>query len=326
MTMNLIVPLLAGGAAAAGAYALPAARASAGPRPRRGRSGRPGRGPRRGRRGRRGRAVVLLPTSGAVAAWWRVFAGDGASPMDRALRAKHPEFKGATALKWRALYAGYGGRTLLWLRVRQAKNAAAIVLTALGLCVFGAVPVAALAPVAVVAVALSFPIMRAELNARVPARQRLIRLELVQFLNNLANAVRNGSSLKEALRDAADDRRGGELARELDVVADLIAIRVPLADALDIFACRCNTPEAETAVQRMQAALKTASDQRAMADELTRLARETLHRALTDVRAHSKENAIRTTAVIVLTVMPVYMIDILAPPGAQFLRAMTGLF
>ncbi len=323
MTMNLIVPLLAGGAAAAGAYALPAALASAGPRPRRGRSGRPGRGPRRARRGR---AVVLLPTSGAVAAWWRVFAGDGASPMDRALRAKHPEFKGATALKWRALYAGYGGRTLLWLRVRQAKNAAAIVLTALGLCVFGAVPVAALAPVAVVAVALSFPIMRAELNARVPARQRLIRLELVQFLNNLANAVRNGSSLKEALRDAADDRRGGELARELDVVADLIAIRVPLADALDIFACRCNTPEAETAVQRMQAALKTASDQRAMADELTRLARETLHRALTDVRAHSKENAIRTTAVIVLTVMPVYMIDILAPPGAQFLRAMTGLF
>jgi hypothetical protein len=323
MTMNLIVPLLAGGAAAAGAYALPAALASAGPRPRRGRSGRPGRGPRRARRGR---AVVLLPTSGAVAAWWRVFAGDGASPMDRALRAKHPEFKGATALKWRALYAGYGGRTLLWLRVRQAKNAAAIVLTALGLCVVGAVPVAALAPVAVVAVALSFPIMRAELNARVPARQRLIRLELVQFLNNLANAVRNGSSLKEALRDAADDRRGGELARELDVVADLIAIRVPLADALDIFACRCNTPEAETAVQRMQAALKTASDQRAMADELTRLARETLHRALTDVRAHSKENAIRTTAVIVLTVMPVYMIDILAPPGAQFLRAMTGLF
>jgi len=323
MTMNLIVPLLAGGAAAAGAYALPAALASVGPRPRRGRSGRPGRGPRRARRGR---AVVLLPTSGAVAAWWRVFAGDGASPMDRALRAKHPEFKGATALKWRALYAGYGGRTLLWLRVRQAKNAAAIVLTALGLCVFGAVPVAALAPVAVVAVALSFPIMRAELNARVPARQRLIRLELVQFLNNLANAVRNGSSLKEALRDAADDRRGGELARELDVVADLIAIRVPLADALDIFACRCNTPEAETAVQRMQAALKTASDQRAMADELTRLARETLHRALTDVRAHSKENAIRTTAVIVLTVMPVYMIDILAPPGAQFLRAMTGLF
>lgn len=323
MTMNLIVPLLAGGAAAAGAYALPAALASAGPRPRRGRSGRPGRGPRRARRGR---AVVLLPTSGAVAAWWRVFAGDGASPMDRALRAKHPEFKGATALKWRALYAGYGGRTLLWLRVRQAKNAAAIVLTALGLCVFGAVPVAALAPVAVVAVALSFPIMRAELNARVPARQRLIRLELVQFLNNLANAVRNGSSLKEALRDAADDRRGGELARELDVAADLIAIRVPLADALDIFACRCNTPEAETAVQRMQAALKTASDQRAMADELTRLARETLHRALTDVRAHSKENAIRTTAVIVLTVMPVYMIDILAPPGAQFLRAMTGLF
>jgi len=323
MTMNLIVPLLAGGAAAAGAYALPAALASVGPRPRRGRSGRPGRGPRRARRGR---AVVLLPTSGAVAAWWRVFAGDGASPMDRALRAKHPEFKGATALKWRALYAGYGGRTLLWLRVRQAKNAAAIVLTALGLCVFGAVPVATLAPVAVVAVALSFPIMRAELNARVPARQRLIRLELVQFLNNLANAVRNGSSLKEALRDAADDRRGGELARELDVVADLIAIRVPLADALDIFACRCNTPEAETAVQRMQAALKTASDQRAMADELTRLARETLHRALTDVRAHSKENAIRTTAVIVLTVMPVYMIDILAPPGAQFLRAMTGLF
>jgi len=323
MTMNLIVPLLAGGAAAAGAYALPAALASAGPRPRRGRSGRPGRGPRRARRGR---AVVLLPTSGAVAAWWRVFAGDGASPMDRALRAKHPEFKGATALKWRALYAGYGGRTLLWLRVRQAKNAAAIVLTALGLCVFGAVPVAALAPVAVVAVALSFPIMRAELNARVPARQRLIRLELVQFLNNLANAVRNGSSLKEALRDAADDRRGGELARELDVVADLIAIRVPLADALDIFACRCNTPEAETAVQRMQAALKTASDQRAMADELTRLARETLHRALTDVRAHSKENAVRTTAVIVLTVMPVYIIDILAPPGAQFLRAMTGLF
>jgi len=323
MTMNLIVPLLAGGAAAAGAYALPAALASAGPRPRRGRSGRPGRGPRRARRGR---AVVLLPTSGAVAAWWRVFAGDGASPMDRALRAKHPEFKGATALKWRALYAGYGGRTLLWLRVRQAKNAAAIVLTALGLCVVGAVPVAALAPVAVVAVALSFPIMRAELNARVSARQRLIRLELVQFLNNLANAVRNGSSLKEALRDAADDRRGGELARELDVVADLIAIRVPLADALDIFACRCNTPEAETAVQRMQAALKTASDQRAMADELTRLARETLHRALTDVRAHSKENAIRTTAVIVLTVMPVYMIDILAPPGAQFLRAMTGLF
>ena len=257
---------------------------------------------------------------------WRLLGQISLALTDRALRAKHPEFKGATALKWRALYAGYGGRTLLWLRVRQAKNAAAIFLTALGLCVFGAVPVAVLAPAAVAGVALSFPIMRAELNARVPARQRLIRLELVQFLNNLANAVRNGSSLKEALRDAADDRRGGELARELDVVADLIAIRVPLADALDIFACRCNTPEAETAVQRMQAALKTASDQRAMADELTRLARETLHRALTDVRAHSKENAVRTTAVIVLTVMPVYIIDILAPPGAQFLRAMTGLF
>lgn len=264
--------------------------------------------------------VGFVPTLSGV---WRQAIGDGRTPMDRALIAEEPALRGLSGLYWRALFAGYGEHTLLWLRGRQVLLGAVILTGGITATMLLDLPATALLVFAAMAVPGSVVLLRLDLAQQVSTRRRRLSIQFVPFLYNLANLTGNGLSIRDALRDLADPD-GGELARELAVVLRLLATGVKLERALRVFACRCHTPEIDTAVNRIITTQATRDRGRTLSSALYDIAEATRTRILNDMRVRSKVENTKTLSIVVLTAMPAMIVAVLAPPGATLWHILMG--
>lgn len=257
-------------------------------------------------------ALPFFPVPLGIATGWRILLGDGTTPLERALIAEEEESSGLSRLKWQALFAGYGDRTLLWLRLHQGKGALTLAATGAALILAVPLPAGTWLLVAPASITGSFALLHLELSWRVTTRRRSLCMQLVPLLYNLANLTGTGLSVKDALRDLADPD-GNELARELGVVLRLLATGVRFERALRVFSCRCHTPEVTAAVNRIISAQGSKSARRTLADALADIADATFVQVTASMRRRKAQAVIGTISVVVVTALPTWIIAALGP-------------
>ncbi len=206
--------------------------------------------------GRRARTIVLpRPRRGPLVTLWadlaRALLGETRGPVGPGLVARRPATEGIPRLRWLLLHAGYGHRSVAWLRRQQATALlAALLLGGVLPLALGVEPFALLllAPPALLA-GYQLPLLA--LRRLAAARQARLRLELVTFLYGLAALVVRGRPVERALDRLA--LRPGELAREVAFARELHVNGVPMAEALEVLAARCGSEEVREAMSLIAA-------------------------------------------------------------------------
>jgi len=208
--------------------------------------------------GRRARTIVLpRRRRGQLAALWadlvRAILGDTRGPVGPGLVAHRPATEGIPRLRWLLLHAGYGHRSIAWLRRQQAKAMLAALLLGGALPLACGVEPVALLLLAPPALLAGYYLPLLALRRLAHARWARLRLELVTFLYGLAALVVRGRPVERALDRLA--LRPGELAHEVAFARELHVNGVPMAEALEVLAARCGSEEVREAMSLIAATL-----------------------------------------------------------------------
>ncbi len=277
--------------------------------------------------GRRARTIVLpRPRRGRLVTLWadlrRAVVGDTRGPVGPGLVTRRPAAEGIPRLRWLLLHAGYGHRSVVWLRRQQAKALLAALL--LG----GVLPLAlggdllALLLLALPALLAGYHLPLLALRRLAHARQARLRLELVTFLYGLAALVVRGRPVERALDRLA--LRPGELAREVAFARELHVNGVPMAEALEVLAARCGGEEVREAMSLVAATLGGAvplERAAAMFKDLAGSVRVMIDEKRRDELAYA---VLRATALGTALGLPIVGVTLLYPVLAGALRAFLG--
>lgn len=182
-----------------------------------------------------------------------VILGDMRGPVGPGLVARRPVEQGISRLRWLLLHAGYGHRSIAWLRLQQAKVMISISLVGAALPLsLGVAPIALLLIVPAALLAGYYLPLIALQRLAVGRRARL-RLELVTFLYGLAALIVRGRPVERSLDRLAS--RPGELAHEVAFARELHVNGVPMLEALEVLAARCGSEEVREAMSLIAATL-----------------------------------------------------------------------
>lgn len=276
--------------------------------------------------GRRARTIALPRRRGWVAALWvslqRIMLGETRGPVGPTLVVQRPEMEGIGRLRWRLLHAGYGHRSITWLRAQQAEATVAVLILGVALGVTLTPPffiTLALIPLAL-AVGYRLPLFLLERQSR--ARQARLRIELITFLYGLAALVVRGRPVERAMDRLA--LRPGELAREVSFARELHMNGLPMDEALEVLAARCGGEEVREAMSLIAATLSGAVALDRAATMFTDLAGSV--RAIIDERRHEElaYAVLRATALGTALGLPIVGTTLLYPVLSSALRTLTG--
>ncbi len=277
--------------------------------------------------GRRARTIVLpRPRRGRLVTLWvdlrRVVVGDTRGPVGPGLVAHRPATEGIPVLRWLLLHAGYGQRSVAWLRRQQTKAMLAALLLGGALpLALGVEPVALLllAPPALLA-GYHLPLLA--LRRLAAARRARLRIELVTFLYGLAALVVRGRPVERALDRLA--LRPGELAREVTFARELHVNGVSMGEALEVLAARCGSEEVREAMSLIAATLGGAvplERAAAMFKDLAGSVRTMIDEKRREELAYA---VLRATALGTALGLPIIGVTLLYPVLASALRTFLG--
>lgn len=276
--------------------------------------------------GRRARTITLPRRRGWVAALWvelkRVMLGETRGPVGPTLVARRAEARGIGRLRWLLLHAGYGHRSITWLRAQQVEATLAVLILSGTLAVVLALPfliMLAVVPLALV-VGYHLPLFVLERQSR--ARQARLRIELITFLYGLSALVVRGRPVERAMDRLA--LRPGELAREVSFARELHLNGLPMDEALEVLAARCGGEEVREAMSLIAATLSGAVALDRAAAMFTDLAGSV--RAMIDERRREElaYAVLRATALGTALGLPIIGTTLLYPVLSSTLRTLTG--
>ncbi len=271
------------------------------------------------RAGVSGRArVIVLPRqrswflSPRVQGLAHLVVGDVQGPAGAGLYLARVQRTGLPGLRWKLLHAGFGHRSVAWLRLQQAEMVAAVFIGGLALLsALDALQPTVLALLLAVALAVGYVLPLARLEHRAMARRERLRVELVGFLYGLAAFVAAGRPLDRALDRLA--QRPGELAYELFKARELYFQGLDMAEALGVLVARCDTEEVRDAMSLVLAARSDDVDKTRIPRMLAALA-DTTRMGLRERRKVRLAYAlVRTTALGTLLGLPVIGTALLYP-------------
>lgn len=277
--------------------------------------------------GHRARTIVLpRPRRGHLATLWadliHAILGETRGPVGPGLVARRSAQEGIPALRWLLLHAGYGHRSVAWLRRQQAKAMCAALLLGGALpLALGVEPVALLllAPPALLA---GYYLPRLALRRLAAARRARLRIELVTFLYGLAALVVRGRPVERALDRLA--LRPGELAREVAFARELHVNGVSMGEALEVLAARCGSEEVREAMSLIAATLGGAvplERAAAMFKDLAGSVRTMIDEKRREELAYA---VLRATALGTALGLPIIGVTLLYPVLAGALRTFLG--
>lgn len=277
--------------------------------------------------GRRARTIVLpRPRRGRLATLWadlvRAVLGDTRGPVGPALIARQPTTEGISRLRWLLLHAGYGHRSVAWLRRQQVKAMlAALLLGSVVPLALGLAPVTLLLLVPP-ALLVGYHLPLLALRRLAATRRARLRIELVTFLYGLAALVVRGRPVERALDRLA--LRPGELAREVAFARELHVNGVPMAEALEVLAARCGSEEVREAMSLIAATLGGAvplERAAAMFKDLAGSVRVMIDEKRREELAYA---VLRATALGTVLGLPIVAVTLLYPILATALRTFLG--